>query len=88
MEDLLKSLILPIVMFGVLYFFMIRPQKKQEEEKREMIKNIVVGNEIVTIGGIIGKVVVAKEDILTIETSTAKSRFDIYRWAVGSVLEK
>lgn len=85
MSDLLKGLIFPIAMFAVLYFFMIRPQKKQEAVKKEMIGNVKVGDKIVTIGGINGKVVVAKEDLVTIETSTSNTKIEISRWAIGSV---
>ncbi len=83
--DLAKSLIFPVIMFAVLYFLMIRPQKKQEAEKKEMIKNVKVGDNIVTIGGIQGKVIVAKEDFVTIETSSSNTKIEISRWAIGSV---
>ena len=62
--------ILPLVlMVALLYFFMIRPQKKRDKEEREMRNSIQVGDEISTIGGFIGKVVSIKDDVLTIETS-------------------
>ena len=52
------GLLLPmILMFAVLYFFMIRPQKKREKETQKMRSSLEVGDEIITIGGIIGKVV-------------------------------
>lgn len=85
--NFLSSLIFPVIMVAVMYFFLIRPQKKREKEKQEMINNIIVGDDIVTIGGIHGKVVVAKEDILTIETSTTKTKLEIARWAIGRVVE-
>ena len=49
------------------YFFIIRPQKKQEKEIREMRDGLQVGDEITTIGGIIGKIVSIKEETITIE---------------------
>lgn len=85
--NFLSSLIFPVIMVAVMYFFLIRPQKKREKEKQEMISSIVVGDEVVTIGGIHGKVVVAKEDILTIETSTANTKLEIARWAIGRVVK-
>lgn len=87
MGNFARGLIFPLFMIGMMYFFLIRPQKKREEEKQEMISKIVVGDYIMTIGGIYGRVVVAKEDILTIETSTSKSKIEIARWAVGRVIE-
>ena len=80
-EVLLRFLPL-IVMFGLFYILLIRPQKKREEEKRNMINAISVGDKIVTIGGIHGKVVILKEDLITIETSGMDTRIEISKWAV------
>lgn len=75
--------LLPLVlMVAMLYFFMIRPQKKRDKEEREMRNSIQVGDEISTIGGFIGKVVSIKDDVLTIETSSDRTKLRIYRWAV------
>lgn len=87
MPDFIRALILPVGMFAILYFFMIRPQKKQEEQKQEMINNLKVGDNIITIGGIHAVVSVVKEDMLTVETSSAKTRLDISKWAVGTVVK-
>ena len=54
-------LILLVVMFVVMYFLMIRPQKKQEQEAQKMRDNLAVGDEITTIGGIIGEIVSIKD---------------------------
>ncbi len=79
--------ILPyIVVIGAFYFFLIRPQKKREKATQEMRNNVAEGTSIVTIGGIYGKVVNAKEDILTIEVGADKVKLKIARWAVGKVL--
>lgn len=75
--------ILPLVLlFGAMYFFMIRPQRKRDKEEREMRNSIQVGDEISTIGGFIGRVVSIKDDILTIETSSDRTKLRMYRWAV------
>lgn len=84
MRELLSALMLPIIMFAILYFFMIRPQKKREKEKEEMIKNLKVGDKIITIGGIHGVISVVKEDMITIESSSSKTKLDISNWAVGT----
>ena len=57
------------VLFIVFYFFGIRPQKKQEKETAQMRNNLQVGDEITTIGGIIGKVISIKDETCVIETS-------------------
>ncbi len=79
------SIALIVVMFIALYFFMIRPQKKQEKQQNEMRNSLQVGDEITTIGGIIGKVVSIKEETVTIETSHDRTKIRILKSAVRSV---
>ena len=74
-----------ILIFVVLYFFMIRPQKKQEKEANAMRDNLTVGDEITTIGGIIGKVVSIKEETCVIETTKDHTRIRILKSAVSRV---
>lgn len=81
----LGSILIIVVMFVALYFFMIRPQKKQEKEQNDMRNNLQVGDEITTIGGIIGKVVSIKEETVTIETSHDRTKIRILRSAVRNV---
>ena len=73
------------LMFGALYFFMIRPQKKQEKEAQNMRDNLSVGDEITTIGGIIGEIVSIKEETVTIETSHDRTKIRILKSAVKTV---
>ena len=79
------SILLIVVMFVALYFFMIRPQKTQEKEQANMRNNLQVGDEITTIGGIIGKIVSIKEETVTIETSHDRTKIRILRSAVRNV---
>ena len=79
------SILIIVVMFAALYFFMIRPQKKQEKETQKMRDELQVGDEITTIGGIIGKIVSIKEETVTIETSHDRSKIRILRSAVRNV---
>ena len=78
-------LIMIVLMFVILYFFMIRPQKKQEKEAADMRNNLEIGDEITTIGGIIGEIVSMKEDTITIETSKAGTKIRFLKTAVRSV---
>jgi preprotein translocase subunit YajC len=73
------------VLFIVFYFFGIRPQKKQEKETAQMRNNLQVGDEITTIGGIIGKVISIKEETCVIETSRDGTKIRILRSAVSRV---
>ncbi len=70
---------------GVFYFFGIRPQKRQEREAAEMRNSLMVGDEITTIGGIIGKIVSIKDETMVIETTRDHTRIRFLKSAVRSV---
>lgn len=74
-----------VVMFALFYFFMLRPQKKQERETKAMRDGLTIGDEITTIGGIIGKIVAIKDETVLIETGRDKVRIRILRNAVRNV---
>ena len=67
------------------YFFIIRPQKKQEKETASMRDSIQVGDEITTIGGIIGKVVSIKDETLVLETTRDCTKIRILKTAVSRI---
>lgn len=81
----LAPMLIMVLMFVALYFFMIRPQKKQEKETNDMRNNLKVGDEITTIGGIIGKVVSIKEETVMIETGHDRTKIRILKTAVRNV---
>ena len=72
-------------MFALMYFMMIRPQKKKQKEEQEMRNAVEVGDEITTIGGIIGKIVSIKEETCVIETSRDGTKIRILKTAIRSV---
>ena len=72
-------------LLAVMYFVMIRPQKKQEKAQNDMRNNLAVGDEITTIGGIIGKIVSIKEETCVIETSHERTKIRILKTAVSRV---
>ncbi len=84
MEGLFLPLML-VVMFGAMYFFTIRPQKRQEKEQNDMRNNLTVGDEITTIGGIIGKVISIKEETCVIETTHERTKIRILKSAISRV---
>jgi len=63
------GLLLPIVFIGLIYFLMIRPQQKKQKEHRAMMDAIVAGNEVVTGGGVLGKVTAVGDQFLTVEVA-------------------
>ena len=73
-----------ILMFVIMYFILIRPQKMKDKETQKMRQNVQVGDEITTIGGIIGLVVSLKEDNVVIETAGERNKIRIKRWAIQS----
>ena len=81
--NMLTMFIPLILMFVIMYFFMIRPQKKRDKEIQNMRNNLQIGDEVVTTGGIIGIVASLKEDTVVIETGSDRSKVRIARWAVA-----
>ncbi len=78
-----SMLIWMAVIFGVMYFMMIRPQKKKQKEEQAMRDNLQIGDEVTTIGGIIGTIVTVKDDSIIIETGADRNRMKITRWAIS-----
>ena len=76
-----------VLIFLVFYFMVIRPQNKKQNEIKDMRANLKVGDRVQTIGGIIGKIIVIKEDFVVIETSGDKNKMEIMKWGVSSVFK-
>lgn len=75
-------LLLIVGMFVVTYFISIRPQKKKQKEEQQLRENLQIGDEITTIGGIMGRIVTIKEDSIIIETGADRVKMRVMRWAV------
>ena len=82
-----ESLILIVLMFGVLYFLMIRPQMKRAKEHKTMIEALQKGDEVVAAGGVLGRVTRINENYVTLEVSS-NVEIQIQRPAVQLVLPK
>jgi preprotein translocase subunit YajC len=81
----LITMLLPFaVLIVVFYFLLIRPENKKKKALNEMRNALAVGDEVTTIGGIVGKVVHIKDDLITIETSEDRVRIQLARWAVST----
>lgn len=81
--NLLGSLALPIGMLAVLYFILIRPQRKADKKQKEERSALKVGDSILTIGGVVGKIVNIKDDDVTIVTSVANTMMTFRRDAIN-----
>jgi preprotein translocase subunit YajC len=75
-------IVMMAVLFGAMYFFTIRPQKKKQKEEQQMRDSLQIGDEITTIGGIMGRVVTVKEDSIVLETGADKTKMKFQRWAI------
>lgn len=83
-----SGILMMVILFAVMYFMMIRPQKKKDKEIKSMRDNLSIGDEVITIGGIHGKVVKVNDEIITLEMAHAKQRVEFSKWAIGSVAKK
>ena len=79
------TIIMIVIMFAVFYFFAIRPQKKQEKETQQMRDALSIGDEIVTIGGIVGIITNITEETITIISSRDRTRIQLLKSSVSRV---
>ena len=79
-----SMIIMLVVMLGVFYFFMIRPENKRKKESEQMRSSVKNGDKITTIGGIVGTVVDVKEDRFVVETSADQVRIELMKWALSA----
>ena len=73
-----------VILIAVFYFFMIRPENKRKKEAQQMRDSLKVGDNITTIGGIIGDIVSIKDDSIVIETTTDRVRVEFAKFAVST----
>lgn len=87
--NILGSILPFVVMFAILYFLMIRPQRKKQKEMQQMVDELQIGDEVVTTGGILGKIANVKKEkgtlVLKVDDNT---KIEIQRGAVGTVSKK
>lgn len=83
--EMISMIVMLVVMFGAMYLFMIRPQKKKEKAVKNMLDALKPGDRICTIGGLYGTVSSLKDDTVTITLGSQQNSVVIARWAVRSV---
>ena len=79
-----STIIMLVGMIAVFYFLLIRPENKRKKEAEQMRSSVKNGDEITTIGGIVGKVVNVKEDKFVIETGADQVRIEFAKWALST----
>ncbi|MBS5306286.1 MULTISPECIES: preprotein translocase subunit YajC [Clostridium] len=83
------SLVVPFVlMFGLMYFLLILPEKKRTKKYNEMLSALEKNDEIVTRGGIMGKIIIVEEDYVIIETSAERTKLKISKNGIASKVNK
>ncbi len=85
-NPLISMIVSLLPMILIFYFLLIRPQKKQQKRMQNMLDALQINDEVVTIGGIMGKVVTIKEDDVVIETSADRNKIKFQKSAISKVL--
>ncbi len=80
----LSTIIMIVLMVAVFYFFIIRPENKKKKAADEMRSSLKVGDEITTIGGIVGTICAVKEKTIVMETGADRVRIEFTKWAISS----
>ena len=83
-----SMLIMFVPMIAIIYFFMIRPESKRKKKAQQLRNELVVGDEVTTIGGIVGRIISIKDDDVIVETGHDKSQVKVKNWAISSRDEK
>ena len=79
-----STLIMIVLMIAIFYFLLIRPENKRKKEAQNLRNSLTVGDEITTIGGIIGTICSVKENTIVIETGADRVRIEFTKWAVST----
>lgn len=79
-----STIIMLVIMLGIFYFMLIRPENKRKKEAEQMRSSVKTGDKITTIGGIVGTVVNVKDDKIVLETSADQVRIELAKWAISS----
>jgi preprotein translocase subunit YajC len=79
-----SMILMLVIMVVVFYFFLIRPENKKKKQAEEMRSSIAVGDDVTTIGGLVGKVVAVKENFIVFETGEDRVRIQVTKWAISS----
>ncbi len=82
--SMLSIILMIVVMIAIFYFLMIRPENKKKKAANEMRNSLKVGDEITTIGGIVGTICAVKEETIVMETGADRVRIEFTKWAISS----
>ena len=80
----MSTIAMVVIMLAIFYFMMIRPENKKKKELEKMRSELAVGDQVTTIGGIIGTICAVKEESIVIETSADRVRVEFAKWAIST----
>lgn len=86
-SQIIMTIIMIVGLLAIMYFAVMRPQKKKEKEHKEQMEKLRVGDPVVTIGGIVGRVANIKDDEITISTSLANTLITFQKSAISTVVK-
>lgn len=78
------EIIMIVAMLAIMYFMLIRPENKKKKAAEEMRNSLKVGDQITTIGGIVGTICAVKEKTIVMETGADRVRIEFTKWAISS----
>ena len=87
-QQIIMGLVMWVLVFGVFYLLLIRPQKKKDKQLKDMRANLNVGDKVTTIGGIIANVAKVEENAVILEIGPNRTKVPFEKWAIGSVTPK
>lgn len=82
--EAMSSVLMILIMIAVSYFLLIRPESKKKKEAAAMRASLKVGDQITTIGGIVGTICAIKEETIVMETGADRVRIEFTKWAISS----
>ena len=86
-NDMISTLVFMAAIFGAMWFFIIRPQQKRQKEHQQLLSNLAKGDEVVTNGGVLGRVKDVGEQFITLEIASGVE-VKLQKQAVGAVMPK
>ena len=84
-QQMIMGLVMWVLVFGVFYLLLIRPQKKKDKQLKQMRENLNVGDKVITIGGIIANVAKVEENAVILEIGPNRTKVPFEKWAIGTV---
>ena len=83
-QGMISSLVMIVAMVAIFYFMLIRPENKRKKQAAEMRNSLSVGDEVTTIGGIVGTICAVKANSVVIETGADRVRLELMKWAIST----